>query len=341
MTRMVSIDPSSGTAAPTQTLLVYPGSQLCVVEGANYGDGLSFADDILLDDIYELREDACPARLALSPTDAGHFIAGAGDLATPGNDIYLDCAVTLMAPDGTTFDAVILVEVEDGEAAETYLLPLAPVAPKTGYRLVGLDVDGARKRFAEVACVSFTRGTHITLASGAQVPVENLKVGDKVLTRDDGPKEIRWIGKNTTRAVGDFAPILIRAGVLNNLNDLLVSPDHRLFIYQRSDELGAGRSEVLVKARHLVNGEAVVRQQGGFVDYYQLLFDTHQIIYAEGIAAESMLLDTRTSSAVSGDVAVDALMSGHGESSRQAYEVAEELLTGADAVDRLRKASSR
>tara|TARA_B110000967_G_scaffold63843_1_gene65749 strand:+ start:73 stop:369 length:297 start_codon:yes stop_codon:yes gene_type:complete len=85
---------------------------------------------------------------------------------------------------------------------------------------------------------------------------------------------------------------------------LLVSPDHRLFVYQRQDKLGAGRSEVLVKVRHLVNGDSVYRHDGGFVDYFQLLFDKHQIIYAEGIAAESLQIDPRTRAAVPEDVRV-------------------------------------
>ena len=44
------------------------------------------------------------------------------------------------------------------------------------------------------------------------------------------------------------------------------------------------------------------RHDGGFVDYFQLLFDEHQIIYAEGIAAESLLIDPRTLAAVPEDV---------------------------------------
>jgi hypothetical protein len=50
--------------------------------------------------------------------------------------------------------------------------------------------------------------------------------------------------------VGEFAPIVITKGALHNENDLPVSPDHRLFVCQREDKLGAGRSEVLVKVRH-------------------------------------------------------------------------------------------
>ena len=47
----------------------------------------------------------------------------------------------------------------------------------------------------------------------------------------------------------------------------------------------------MVRAKHLVNGKDVNRLNDGFVEYYQLLFDEHQIIYAEGIAAESLLFD--------------------------------------------------
>ena len=84
--------------------------------------------------------------------------------------------------------------------------------------------------------------------------------------------------------VGDLDGKKVPMG--HNENDLLVSPDHRLFIYQRSDALGAGRHEVLVRARHLVNGDSVLRDSGGFVDYFQILFDAHQIIYAEALRLE-------------------------------------------------------
>ena len=60
-----------------------------------------------------------------------------------------------------------------------------------------------------------------------------------------------------------FALICIKAGTLNNDNDLIISPDHRLFIYQRSDELGAGRAELLVKVRYLLNGDTVFTKTGG------------------------------------------------------------------------------
>ena len=218
----------------------------------------------------------------------------------------------------------------------------ASLRPRADYALVGIDRDRAAQVFAQVACVSFTRGTMITMASGAQRAIETLEVGDRVLTRDDGVQEIRWIGHSTVRAIGEFAPIVIRAGTLNNINDLIVSPDHRLFIYQRTDRLGAGRSELLVKARHLVNGDSVTRMNGGFVDYYQMLFDHHQIIYAEGIAAESMLIDTRTRGALPADLpaSLDKVIPGHRADGGHEIEVQESLLRRADAAEILRRSSS-
>ena len=61
-------------------------------------------------------------------------------------------------------------------------------------------------------------------------------------------------------------------GALHNENDLVLRPDHRLFVYQRKDHMGAGRAEVLIKARHLVDDESVTRRRGGFIDYFQAGF---------------------------------------------------------------------
>ncbi|SFE21833.1 Hint domain-containing protein [Roseivivax sediminis] len=335
--------PSSADSAPLQPVSVYRAAQFRVANGANLGDGISVADELVLDDIYRLSPVATPVRLSLLARAEPPFAIDAGsEVGRPGADLHLDCAVTFMSGDGCTTEALMLVETDDaGNIDGVYLLPLAPLDPRADYALVGIDPEDALTRFAQVACVSFTRGTLITLASGAQRAVEDLEIGDLVLTRDDGPQAIRWIGHTTTRAVGSFAPILIRAGVLNNTNDLVVSPDHRLFIYQRTDRLGVGRPELLVKARHLVNGDTVARLNGGFVDYYQMLFDHHQIIYAEGIAAESMLIDTRTRAALPREFSetLKAVIPGHRDTAVSAIEVQESLLHRDDAAEVLRKSS--
>lgn len=328
---------------PSQRLIVYRAQHLRVVNGANLGDGLSYADELMLDDVYRLSPVAAPVQLSLIAGPRPPFKVSADtQTGEPGSDLHLDCCITLMSAGGQTTEALVIVEVDaQGGIVQIYLQPLAPLERGQDYVLVGVNADAALERFAQIACVSFTGGTMITMSNGAQKAVEDLRVGDKVLTRDDGVQEIRWLGNQTVRAAGDFAPICIKAGVLNNARDLIVSPDHRLFIYQRSDELGAGRSELLVRARHLLNGDTVTRVEGGFVDYYQMLFDSHQIIYAEGIAAESMLVDSRTSAALPDELnqALPDLLPGHTSSDADALEVHQDLLNRPDAAALLRKSS--
>ena len=333
--------PETPKPITTQTVAVLIADDFCAVEGVAEGDPITFADELVLDDVYQIAKNAVRRRLslALREGEVGFAIATDSGVGEVGNIVYLDCCVTLMASDSATYEALILVEVEDGSVANTYLLPLAAINPGEDYRLVGVDRHAATQRFAEVAFVSFTRGTHITMASGEQRKIEEFKVGDKVLTRDDGPQEVRWIGQTTLRAVGEFAPVVIRKGALHNENDLIVSPDHRIFVYQRQDKLGAGRSEVLVKVRHLINGDTVYQQDGGFVDYFQLLFDEHQIIYAEGIASESLLIDPRTRAALPDELR-KAGSNTHAHRQHLDYEVKESLLSSPDAVELLRKASS-
>lgn len=329
---MTSVAPSR------QSLPVYRSEHFVATDGVAEGDGISFADELVMDDVYQLRHVAKRQILRLSlQGDEGFKVANGSAIGVPGHQIVLDCCLTLMAPDGTTVEALIMVELMSGAVEDVYFLPLAELHQGLDYRLVGLDRHAATARLAEVACVSFSRGTNITMASGLQVPIEDLKVGDNILTRDDGPQPIRWIGQTTLRAVGEFAPVMIKKGTLHNERDLMLSPDHRIFVYQRQDRLGAGRSEVLVKVRHLINGETVFQQDGGFIDYFQLLFDDHQIIFAEGIAAESLLIDPRTRAALPEN------LTGQGEHAHRPhldYEVQENLLTQGDAVDLLRKASS-
>lgn len=330
---------------PAQMLLVHEAEAFRVAEGVNLGDALSVLEELAFDDIYELSQGARVRRLPVRQHEGGRLEICQGAAAgTPGAQLHLDAALVLMSPDGQTLDAIVLVETDaDLAIAAIYLLPLAPMAERVPYRLVKAEREAARRKFAQVACVSFTRGTHITLASGAQVPIEDLRVGDRVLTRDDGAQQIRWIGQSTVRATGDFAPIVITAGTLNNMGDLVVSPDHRLFVYQRNDALGAGKAELLVKARHLVNGETVFVQRGGFVDYFQLVFDRHHIIYAEGIAAESLLIDPRTRPALPVELLerLRDLLPDHGRRDAHGLDVQKALLDRPDAIDLLRRASMR
>ncbi|MEO9515342.1 MAG: Hint domain-containing protein [Paracoccaceae bacterium] len=323
---------------PAHSLPVFCADQFRVMEGANLGDPISYAEDLMLDDVYCLRRDSVAQQLCMAVNQDGCYsVTEDSKLGHPGATLHLDCVLTLMSRDGQTTDALVLVETDsEGSIEEIFFLPLAALATGVPYALVGIDPEAASAKLAQLACARFTRGTHITVHSGEQRPIESLRIGDRILTRDDGPQELRWIGESTVRATGDFAPICIKAGTLHNSGDLIVSPDHRLFIYQRQDSLGAGRSELLVKARHLINDDSITVQAGGFVDYFQLLFDAHQIIYAEGIAAESMLIDLRTRSAVPDDV---SQMIAPNSDKVSGLDVDETLLDRPDAAETLRRSS--
>lgn len=278
-----------------QCLSVYKASDIHIVDGVNLGDSLSFADDLILDDTYMLAANASLHKLSIARTDAGLRIDEKGDQGHASNQLFVDCCLTLMSQEGQTVEAIALVEVNsENLAVSIYLLPFAPFKDKTKYVLIKIDHETAEVKLSRLAYVSFAKGTRITLPTGEMKPIEELKAGDQLLTRDAGPQKIRWIGHSTMRATGAQTPVLIKAGVLQNENDLVLSPDHRLYVYQQDALLDAARAESLVGARHLVDGQNVIWLETGYIDYYQLLFDQHQIIYAEGIAAESLLFDHRT-----------------------------------------------
>src|SRR5690606_4331467 len=110
----------------------------------------------------------------------------------------------------------------------------------------------------------FTRGVAITVRDG-QKPVEDLAVGDLVLTRDNGLQPIRWIG---SRRIGGtvlernprLCPIRIRAGALGGntpASDLIVSPQHRILLRSKLAQRMFGIDEVLVAARQLLDVDGV------------------------------------------------------------------------------------
>lgn len=132
----------------------------------------------------------------------------------------------------------------------------------------------------------FVRGTEITTMQG-QKKIEEIRVGDMVLTMDHGFQQVRWVGSRTVRASNNLAPVLISANALNNSKDLLVSPQHRMYIQGNEIELMFGSSEVLVSAKSLVNDKSIRRVECGQVEYFHILFDCHEVIFAHGCPTES------------------------------------------------------
>jgi hypothetical protein len=120
-----------------------------------------------------------------------------------------------------------------------------------------------------------------------EVAIEDLCPGDLVETFDHGAQPIRWIGSTIVPARDHLAPIRIARGVLGNHRDLLVSPQHRMLLTGWQSELLYGDTETLIAAKHLINDTTIRRQTGGFVTYFHMLFDAHELVWAEGALSES------------------------------------------------------
>ena len=142
----------------------------------------------------------------------------------------------------------------------------------------------------------FTSGTLIRTATGER-PVEDIRVGDLVMTRDNGMQPVRWTGARHVTAPEIAAnpalsPVRIAAGVLGpNLpaRDLLVSQQHRVLVRSAIAARMFGAQELLIAARHLtqVEGIEILADSGG-VTYVHLMFDAHEILVSNGAETESL-----------------------------------------------------
>ena len=164
-----------------------------------------------------------------------------------------------------------------------YLETLYTAGGTTGGTGGGLQ---GRSVFETQPLFCFTSGTVIKTQIGER-PIEELAAGDMVVTMDHGPQPIRWIGSSKRPAIGKFAPILIRKGALGNTRDLRVSPQHRMLLSGWHAEVLFGEREVLATAKSLVNDHSILSEEGGEVEYFHMLFDTLEIVYAEGAPSES------------------------------------------------------
>jgi Ca2+-binding RTX toxin-like protein len=165
--------------------------------------------------------------------------------------------------------------------------------------IVFTDADGnetGRLDFTNIEEIipCFTPGTLIATPKGER-RVEDLVVGDRVITRDNGIQEIRWVGARemTGQELAHKAhllPVLIRQGALgNNLpeRDMLVSPNHRVLVANDKTALYFEEREVLVAAKHLTGLEGVDIVETSGTTYIHVMFDQHEVILSDGTWTES------------------------------------------------------
>ncbi len=140
----------------------------------------------------------------------------------------------------------------------------------------------------------FTPGTMIATPKG-EVPVETLKAGDKIITRDNGIQEIRWTGRKDMGwhdlvANPHLKPVLVRQGSLGNglpERDMMVSPNHRLLVANDRTALYFDEHEVLVAAKHLAAGKGIHAVDSVGTTYIHFMFDRHEVVLSNGAWTES------------------------------------------------------
>ena len=147
---------------------------------------------------------------------------------------------------------------------------------------------------AQVVC--FCAGTHIDTSEGPKA-IEDLSVGDRVKTKDHGYQAVRWSGSQNVRfndreTNARLRPVRITAGVLGHgfpIRDLLVSRQHRMLVSSKISERMFQTPDVLIPAIKLTKLPGIfVDQDVVQVGYFHLLFDRHEIIFAEGAPSESL-----------------------------------------------------
>ena len=140
----------------------------------------------------------------------------------------------------------------------------------------------------------FTPGTMIATPKG-EVPIERLQAGDRVITRDNGIQEVRWVGQRKfdwahLTANPHLRPIMVRRGSLGNglpERDMMLSPNHRVLVSNDRTSLYFDEHEVLVSAKHLVGGKGIFEVDSIGTTYIHMLFDQHEVVLSDGAWTES------------------------------------------------------
>ncbi len=160
------------------------------------------------------------------------------------------------------------------------------------YPISGFGTSGT---YTAPPSVCFVEGTRIRTERG-EIAVEDLVEGDAVVVLENGAERTRpviWIGHRDVNLVThpdpyQAQPIRFRRDALAKgvpCRDLLVSPDHAMFVKNALIPTG-----VLVPARLLVNGMTIYRETRlGRVRYYHVELDRHAVLFAENAPSESYL----------------------------------------------------
>ncbi|MFB9222928.1 Hint domain-containing protein [Paracoccus cavernae] len=228
-----------------------------------------------------------------------------------GNDTLMNWNAPVQGADGswTTIDKLDVSGLHDADGNPVDVNDITIGVDQWGWAILQfpngetITLDGVRPdqvdspaKLHALGIPCFARGTMIRCASGRQVAVEDLAVGQLVQTRDHGLRPIRWVGSRKLSAADldeapKLQPIRIAAGALGfdtPSTDLMVSPQHRILVRSAIAQRMFGAPEVLVAARQLLGVEGISVAEVDSVEYFHILFDSHEILISNGAETESL-----------------------------------------------------
>ena len=191
---------------------------------------------------------------------------------------------------GTPGDLTISAILTGGNPVGAYQITSGDESGTIG----GVEFQNFEEINFSVAC--FTRGTRIKTKKG-DVYIENLRVGDEVLTLDNDYQPIRWVGKSKKTSVfmekhKNLRPIKIKKDALGSgypAETLCVSPQHRILVRSKIARRMFNEHEILVPANKLLPLDGVsIANTGNDVEYWHMMFERHEIVWSNEAASESL-----------------------------------------------------
>ncbi len=122
-----------------------------------------------------------------------------------------------------------------------------------------------------------------------EIPVEEIQLGDLLMTVDHGLQPVRWVGKRTVSTAElvrhpNLRPVIVRKHAFGNRRKMLVSPQHGLVMQ-------FGSNDLLVRAKHaaeILGGKyARTHRSSTAVTYIHIMFEQHELVLAESSPTEA------------------------------------------------------
>lgn len=289
------------------------GTPIDNIRGRGGNDTITVTDSTIANDV---RGNGGSDDITISgSTVSGRVLAGSGTdtVSIQGSDIVslqlgggndtLDFISSTVSGDirgGTGTDALNLPvgTIINDESAGTFTVTIGgSYSLSSGIFTLPSGIEVTYSQFESgTGFPCFNRGTLLETPRGTK-QVEDLKIGDQVLTYQGESQRIRWVGNRPFSnaellANPKLLPIRIVAGAHGDglpKRDLLVSQQHRMLVRSVIANRMFGTPEVLVPANKLTDLPGIfIDKTARNVEYFHLLFDKHEVIFAEGAPTESL-----------------------------------------------------